>query len=119
MSFKSSHLFEDRQSEATRIMQKYPDKIPIICEKHYLCKTVKQIEKKKYLVAIDYTCGQFLYIIRNQLKLPSEQAIFLFINDSIPPTSRTMHQIYTEHKDKDGFLYITYASENTFGLGDF
>jgi hypothetical protein len=26
-----------------------------------------------------------------------------------------MSSIYEEHKDEDGFLYITYSGENTFG----
>jgi GABA(A) receptor-associated protein len=26
-----------------------------------------------------------------------------------------MSSIYEEHKDKDGFLYVTYSGENTFG----
>jgi len=26
-----------------------------------------------------------------------------------------MSAIYDEHKDEDGFLYMTYSGENTFG----
>ncbi len=26
-----------------------------------------------------------------------------------------MSSIYEEHKDEDGFLYVLYSSENTFG----
>ena len=115
MLFKYKFPLYDRISESSRIMSKYPNKIPIICEKHSSCKDVKQIEKKKYLVASDYTCGQFIYIIRSQLQLRPEQAIFLFVNDSIPPTSQTVSQLYYDHKDEDGFLYVKYASENTFG----
>lgn len=116
MIFKQEFSFTDRKDESDRIMLKYPNKIPIICEKHSSCKSIKHIEKKKYLVVSDYTCGQFLYIIRTQLKLPSEQAIFIFIGDSIPSTTQTISQIYHQYKDDDGFLYVTYASENTFGF---
>ena len=115
MLFRYKFSFDDRTSESRRIMIKYPNKIPVICEKHSSCKSIKHIEKKKYLVADDYTCGQFMYIIRSQLKLPAEHAMFLFVNDSIPPTSQTMNLLYQMHKDVDGFLYIKYASENTFG----
>jgi GABA(A) receptor-associated protein len=115
MLFKSQFSLDDRTYESMRIMMKHPNKIPVICEKHSSCRTVKQIEKKKYLVASDYTCGQFIHIIRTQLQLEPEQAIFLFVNDSIPSTSQTVSQLYQEHKDVDGFLYVKYASENTFG----
>lgn len=71
--------------------------------------------KKKYLVPSDLTVGQFMFVIRKRLKLPPEQAIFLFVNGTIPPTGALMNQIYDEHRDVDGFLYITYSGENTFG----
>ena len=116
MLFKSKFSLDERICESMRIILKYPNKIPIICEKHSSCTTVKQIEKKKYLVASDYTCGQFIHIIRTQLQLDPEQAIFLFVNDYIPSTSQTVSQLYQEHKDEDGFLYVKYASENTFGV---
>ena len=31
--FKDKHPFEDRKEEATRIINIYPERIPIICEK--------------------------------------------------------------------------------------
>ena len=74
-----------------------------------------KIDKKKYLVPSDLTVGQFMFVIRKRLKLPPEQAIFLFVNGTIPPTAALMNQIYDEHRDVDGFLYITYSGENTFG----
>ena len=33
----------------------------------------------------------------------------------ISPYSAPMGQIYEENKDEDGFLYIAYSGENTFG----
>lgn len=31
------------------------------------------------------------------------------------PAAALMSTIYDEHKDEDGFLYIVYSGENTFG----
>eukprot|EP00981_Chlorochromonas_danica_P009110 scaffold2505_cov152-Ochromonas_danica.AAC.3 len=76
---------------------------------------LQDIDKKKYLVPADLTCGQFIYVIRKRLKLPSEKALFLFVNGSIPPTSAMLNAIYDQHKDKDGFLYMCYSEENVFG----
>jgi GABA(A) receptor-associated protein len=115
IAFKRDYSLEDRRVKSFQIRAKYPDKIPVICEKLSSCKNIIQISKKKFLVAMEYTCGQFIYIIRNQLKLPSEQAIFLFVNGHIPASSQTMSQLFEEHRDPDGFLYVNYASENTFG----
>lgn len=64
---------------------------------------------------VDLTVGQFVYVIRKRIKLPSEKAIFIFVNDILPPTAALISTIYEEHKDEDGFLYILYSGENTFG----
>jgi GABA(A) receptor-associated protein len=34
---------------------------------------------------------------------------------SIPNSAELMIKIYEEQKDEDGFLYVTYSGENTFG----
>ena len=113
-SFKSKYNFALRLNESTRVLQKHPDRIPIICEKHANC-DIAELNKQKYLVSDDLTCGQFIYIIRKRLKLPPEKAIFLMINGIIPPTSSTILEVYNKNKNEDGFLYITYMSENVFG----
>lgn len=54
--------------------------------------------------------GQFVYVIRKRIKLSPEKAIFIFVDEVLPPTAALMSSIYEEHKDEDGFLYITYVS---------
>ena len=34
----------------------------------------------------------------------------------IPCCSLTMGQLYDKEKDEDGFLYVAYSGENTFGF---
>lgn len=63
----------------------------------------------------DLTVGQFVYVIRKRIKLSAEKAIFIFIDNVLPPTGAIMSAIYDEKKDVDGFLYVTYSGENTFG----
>ncbi|RVD81752.1 uncharacterized protein DFL_009601 [Arthrobotrys flagrans] len=112
--FKDEHTFEKRKAEAERIRQKYTDRIPVICEKVEKS-DIATIDKKKYLVPADLTVGQFVYVIRKRIKLSPEKAIFIFVDEVLPPTAALMSSIYEEHKDEDGFLYITYSGENTFG----
>lgn len=114
-SYQRSTPYETRKAESDRILCKYVDRVPIICERAR-GSTVSEIEKKKYLVPGDLTVGQFIFIIRKRVNLPAEEAIFLFINGNIPPTATLMSIIYHENKDADGFLYIQYSGENTFGL---
>ncbi|ORX76357.1 microtubule-associated protein [Anaeromyces robustus] len=114
MSFRDSHTFEERQEEAKRIREKYQDRIPCIVEKAEKSQ-IQDIDKKKFLVPSSLTVGQFMYVIRKRLKLQPEEAIFLFVNGIIPPVANLMSAVYEEHKDEDGFLYMTYSGESTFG----
>lgn len=59
--------------------------------------------------------GKFVFEIRRHMKLRPEKAIFLFVDNVLPPTGAPMSQIYDRHKDEDGFLYVTYSGESTFG----
>ncbi|KAG2408359.1 Autophagy-related protein [Vigna angularis] len=76
---------------------------------------IPSIDKKKYLVPADLTVGQFVYVIRKRIKLSAEKAIFIFVDNVLPPTGAIMSAIYEEKKEEDGFLYVTYSGENTFG----
>ncbi|DBA73692.1 TPA: Autophagy- protein 8C-like [Trebouxia sp. C0005] len=105
---------EKRQAEAQRIRDKYPDRIPVIVEKAERSE-IPDIDKKKYLVPGDLTVGQFVYVIRKRIKVSPEKAIFMFVKNVLPPTAALMSEVYDDHKDEDGFLYITYSGENTFG----
>lgn len=113
-TFKAEHPLEKRKAEAEKILSKYPDRIPVICEKADRS-DIPEIDKKKYLVPADLSVGQFIYVIRKRIKLPSEKAIFIFVGNYVPPQSAAMSAIYEEKRDEDGFLYITYSGENTFG----
>ncbi|KAE8672133.1 Autophagy-related protein 8C [Hibiscus syriacus] len=126
-SFKIEHDFEKRRAEAARIRAKYPDRIPVIVEKikgndipNIDRRSEQQFDAKcsiLYLVPADLTVGQFVYVIRKRIKLSAERAIFLFVDNVLPPTGAIMSTIYDEKKDEDGFLYVTYSGENTFDMG--
>lgn len=112
--FQQEHSLEKRKSESRRIRAKFPDRVPVIVEKA-AGSDIPDIDKKKYLVPEDLTVGQFVYVIRKRITLPPEKAIFVFVNNALPQTASLMSQIYETHKSEDGFLYITYSGENTFG----
>lgn len=114
MRFREEFTLDARCKESIKIMKKYPSRIPIIVEKDNKC-NFKDIDKRKYLVPKDLNMNQFIFIVRKRIKLDSSQAIFLMVNGILCPSNTTMGDIYDNNHDKDGFLYIIYASENTFG----
>jgi GABA(A) receptor-associated protein len=113
----SSKSFEERKKESERMLTKYNDRIPVIVEKsNTFSNNLPTIERNKYLVPKDLTVGQFLHVIRKGIKLDSAQALFIFVNKNIvPPSTAFVSSVYDDYKCEDGFLYITYATENVFG----
>lgn len=57
-----------------------------------------------------------LFFFRNRIRLSSTQALYLLVNNrSMMSLSLTLAEVYAEHSESDGFLYITYASQEVFG----
>merc|ERR1712054_438998 len=114
---------EKRAAEAKRILAKYPDRVPVVCEKA-LRSELPDIDKKKFLVPGTMLLGEFKYIIHkhitqtNAASIASDQTIYLFVNGASPKTGSLMSEIYETQKSLDGFdgfLYVSYSAENTLG----
>tara|TARA_A100001015_G_C14971803_1_gene705488 strand:+ start:845 stop:1201 length:357 start_codon:yes stop_codon:yes gene_type:complete len=103
-----------RCGESARMKQKYPDRSCIIVDRADNTSAPK-IDKHKFLVPNDITVGQFAYVVRKRIKINPEKAIFIFINNKLPPSSMLMSEVYKEYHDRDGFVYMVYSGENTFG----
>ena len=58
---------------------------------------------------------QFIYIIRNKLKLRSEEALIIYFDKYLVNLEKTIGEVYKNYKDDDGFLYVIFSSENVFG----
>jgi len=114
--FKRNNPFSVRQNESYTIRLKYPDRIPVICEKKNVNdRSIPDIDKKKYLVPGDLTVGQFAYVIRRRIRLSADRTIFLFVNDRLPSSTEHISSLYDTDHDTDGFLYVGYKGENVFG----
>lgn len=97
------------------ILEKYPNCVPTIVNKKPHS-NAPSLDKNKYLVPKDITLGQFVYVLRKRLSLSSDQAIFILVDNKIPPTSQLISDLYEKNKDKDdGYLYIYYTLESVFG----
>jgi GABA(A) receptor-associated protein len=114
--FKDKFDEKARFLESNKIMHKYPERIPIICERGRFChSSIPKLDKIKYLVPHDLTVGQFIYVIRRRLKLNPHQTIFIYCHNKIIKSTEPMGFLYEANKDNDGFLYLFYVSENVFG----
>jgi len=111
--FKTDTPFEQRCHESSVIRRKYPNRIPIIIESQ--SKDLPQLENSKLLVPDNITIAQFMVIVRKKIKLNNKQAIFLFINNTLPANSAVLKDLYELHKEEDNYLYCSIKLENTFG----
>ena len=111
--FEKSFTLKCRQEESEKILKKYPNRVPIICQR--ISTKVPKLDKKKYLCPLDLTIGNFMYVIRKKMELKPENGIYLFVNDTLIPCTRLISYVYEMHKADDGFLYIFYDNESTFG----
>ena len=107
---------EQRRRECDKIRNQFPDKIPIICEKDPKS-NIRDIDKTKYLVPNDLTVSQFSMMIRKRIEIQQEAAFYLLVNGKNSITGDSLlSEIYDKYRDPDdGFLYIAYASELTWG----
>jgi len=115
VEFKNKYSFVQRKINCAHILSKYPDRIPVICEKHPYSKNAPDIDKNKYLVDHYLSFAQFISVIRKRMRLKPEVSLYIFVNGSIPSNSSFIYNLFLDYRDDDGFLYITYDIENTFG----
>lgn len=114
--YKELKTFEDRCNEAKMMKMRYMDRVPVIMEPK--CQKTPLIDKKKYMAPGDLTFGQLFYVVRKRLALKSEQALFFFLdNNLLLQASWSLFETYENYANDDGFLYIRYSLENTFGQG--
>ena len=113
--FKEEFTLEERAKESAAMIASYPDRIPVIVEK-FSRSNLPEMEKRKYLVPCNMPVGQFIFILRSRLHLSPGTALFVFVNNTLPQTAQLMGSVYESYKDEgDGFLYLCYSSEKTFG----
>lgn len=102
--------------EIDKLKEKYPGKIPIFVTKSPNSPDIPDITKHRFLAPSDLRLSQFIWVIRKQIQLPPEKALFIFVNNTLPTSSSLLSELYSLHKSQDGALRMSYTSENTFGL---
>jgi hypothetical protein len=113
--FQMLHSFTKRKGESEILLGKHPIKKPVIVEKSDLS-PMQDLKENRFLMPNTLKTAQLIQLLRNKIGITSTEAIYLFVGNSIiPPLNDTIEQLYTKYADKDGFLYITYSSENCFG----
>jgi GABA(A) receptor-associated protein len=102
--------------ELRMIQTKHPDRVPVfVLRGRGVDPSIPGLPKIKFVVPKDLTFGQFSYVVRHQMSLPAEKALFLFCGNTLLLGSSYIKEIYAQHKSSDGALRVIYMSESTFG----
>ena len=116
MTYQSELTFDKRCAESSRIIKKFPHLIPVICERNETDNKLPALDRRKFLVPPSLTLGQFIYVVRKRIVLEPSIAMYMFLsNNTLAPTCSLISALYNEYKNDDGFMYISYTGENTFG----
>ena len=124
---------EERKSMADRVRDQHPGKVPIVCDRAQTCKDdIGRPKNVKFLTPSTLTVAAFQRVLRRQMHnrdssdssddeedkvQPHLQAIYLYCgqNGCLCPASSTLGSMHEKYAEEDGFLYISYTGENTFG----
>lgn len=118
--FRETYKLERRCNAVKQFMLRYQTKVPVLVFRDPKATDIPLLARHKFIVPGDITMGEFMSEVRRHFisELHPGQGIFVFVNhDTLPSLQADMQTIYQRYGDiDDGFLYITYTGENSFGI---
>lgn len=101
-----------RRAEAARQHEAHPDRCCVLVAPG---EGAPSIDKHKYIVPKDMTVGGLVHVLRKRMEIRPEEALFLMSGSTLPMASQKMGDLHYSNRESDGFLYLRYTKESTFG----
>ncbi len=113
-NFKEKSL-EEKKERLERLLEKNPNKIPVIFQKHPNSKIIEGRDLK-FISTRNLKINYFANQIRASFSLPAEFALFFSTQSlRIIKSDMLIGELYDSSKDIDGFLYVQYREVEGFG----
>lgn len=113
-NFTSSLSLEKRKEMSSNAKDNNPGYIPVIIAN---AKNTPGISKNKLMIEGNSKFREFILSVKNLIPdlKPEQNIFFYFSGSSLIKNDQKLFDIYEKYKHQDGFLYVVYACENTFG----
>jgi GABA(A) receptor-associated protein len=110
-----SESLEERQARSLRLIKRYQGKYPVIIDRN--SRFDPKIDKHKFLIDADTTISQMMYLLRKHIHLSPEKAMYVFSDGILLSGNTTIGHLHhlCGLKYNDGFTYLIYSVESTFG----
>ena len=93
--YKNIYSFEQKILDSNRILEKFPNKIPIIVNRY--SNNMPDIDKKKFLVPKHITVSEFMVILRKRINITSDKAFYILVNNNSLQINETMGFLLSEN----------------------
>jgi len=123
--FAQKHSFVQRRKQSTAVLKKYGDRVPIVIQPQPGCLNAPWLDGSKFLVPKTQTIASLLCHIREKMALKSEIGLFFLVGTSANSATKEQYALiggcdmvgllYTQYAKDDGFCYVYYSEESTFG----
>ena len=112
-SFKDLVPFEERKAKAARLLERYPDRVPVVL----LAGSPELVlTHTKLSVTRGGPMGGLIQAIRTRVKsLGPAESLYCFVDNKLFSGAQTVEEVYEAHAEPDQILYISVAKENAFG----
>ncbi len=106
-------------SKIEKLIQKYPDKVPIFVNVNPNSKNRLELYKNKYLVPRDLNSSLFLQILKKKTNIDKNDSLYIFIKNNketiMLNLTLTCGEIYNQYLNEDKCLHLMLCKENVFG----
>ena len=120
MGFKDEYSVESRRAQSKEVLDKfYPYKVPVVIQKYSREKNLIPFKRRKYLIPSSMKYSALMIVLREKLLKDFSPSIAIFLSTAdgnLLCNSDNILHVHQQHHDReDGFLYLYYCCENTFG----
>lgn len=119
--FRGKHYLDQevlnkRIELSEKLRKQYPDHIPAIVKRSSKENYLDKMSNEQFLIPNYMTVGAFVNFLTNRLRIHSIYSIWIYSDGNVLSNrTQRISEIYDQYVSMDGFLYLTYRSEESFG----